>query len=78
MVLGCYYLTSNNIKNLYGTNHYFVCPEDVLLAYSNKQIDLHALVWVQEANSLENLKYTQTTPGRILFNKTIRKSLNLI
>ena len=78
MVLGCYYLTSNNIKNLYGTNHYFASSEDILLAYSSKQIDLHALVWVRETNSLTSLKYIQTTPGRILFNKTIKKSLNLI
>jgi len=78
MILGCYYMTSNNIKGLLGTNHYFACQEDALLAYSNKQINLHALIWVRDIGYLENLKYTQTTPGRILFNKTIKESLNLI
>lgn len=77
MVLGCYYLTSNNIKNLCGTNHYFSCFEDVLSAYFNKQIDLHALIWVRDTDSITNLKFIQTTVGRIIFNKIIKKSLNL-
>ena len=77
MVLGCYYLTSNNIKSLRGTNHYFTCSEDVLSAYFNKQIDLHALIWVRDTDSIRNLKCTQTTVGRIIFNKIIKDSLNL-
>jgi len=77
MVLGCYYLTSNNIKSLRGTNHYFTCSEDVLSAYFNKQIDLHALIWVRDTDSIRNLKCTQTTVGRIIFNKIIKESLNL-
>ena len=32
MVLGCYYLTVNNISGLLGSNHYFVDLEDVILA----------------------------------------------
>merc|ERR1712086_1029971 len=34
MILGCYYLTVNNIKKLKGSNHYFGNLQDVLLAYN--------------------------------------------
>jgi DNA-directed RNA polymerase subunit beta' len=111
MVLGCYYLTVNNIKGLLGSNHYFTDLEDVLLAYNQEQIELHSSIWVRYKNDLtipskviktiklpdqsyieyyENLqvrkdrndniivKYLQTTTGRVIFNYTIQKTLNLL
>ena len=111
MVLGCYYLTVNNIKNLLGSNHYFSSLEDVILAYNQEQIELHSLIWVrynkqvnQSLNLIkkitlpdttsieyyENLqirkdkdgeiivKYLQTTTGRVIFNYTIQKTLNIL
>lgn len=111
MVLGCYYLTVNNIQGLLGSNHYFANLEDVLVAYSQNKIELHTSIWVrskaQESNSLklekeillpdnsvieyyENLQirkdskgepitqYLQTTTGRVIFNYTIQKTLNLL
>jgi len=77
MVLGCYYLTSNNIKGLNGANHYFSGSGDALSAYFNEQINLHALIWVKDENCTPDLIYTRTTVGRIIFNRTIKKSLNL-
>ena len=47
MILGCYYLTVNNIKYLSGSSHYFANLEDVLLAYNQQQIELHSLIWVR-------------------------------
>ena len=47
MVLGCYYLTVNNIKSLLGSNHYFANLNDVILAYSQNQIELHTTIWVR-------------------------------
>jgi DNA-directed RNA polymerase subunit beta' len=47
MVLGCYYLTVNNISGLLGSNHYFSDLNDVLLAYYQNQIELHTLIWVR-------------------------------
>jgi len=47
MVLGCYYLTLNNIKNLLGCNHYFANLDDVILAYYQDRIELHATIWVR-------------------------------
>ena len=111
MVLGCYYLTVNNIKGLLGSNHYFTNLEDVILAYQQDQIELHSTVWVRYTNFItkpknlikklvlkdesfieyyENLQvrkdktgkelvqYIQTTTGRVIFNYTIQKTLNLV
>ena len=47
MVLGCYYLTLNNIKNLLGSNHYFANLEDVISAYYQDKVELHATIWVR-------------------------------
>ena len=47
MVLGCYYLTVNNIKGLLGSSHYFANLEDVLLAYNQNKIEIHSLIWVR-------------------------------
>jgi DNA-directed RNA polymerase subunit beta' len=50
MVLGCYYLTSDNIKGLLGSNHYFANIEDVLLAYNQNKIEIHTSIWVRYSN----------------------------
>jgi DNA-directed RNA polymerase subunit beta' len=47
MVLGCYYLTVNNIQGLLGSNHYFANLDDVVLAYYQDQIELHTSIWVR-------------------------------
>nr|QCI04723.1 RNA polymerase b'-subunit [Bornetia secundiflora] len=47
MVLGCYYLTTNNPSALRGTGQYFSCLEDALMAYYSNQIALHAFIWVR-------------------------------
>jgi len=47
MVLGCYYLTSNNIKNLLGSNHYFGNLQDVMLAFYQNQLELHSSIWIK-------------------------------
>nr|YP_010385989.1 RNA polymerase beta' subunit [Chaetoceros gelidus]UPO65059.1 RNA polymerase beta' subunit [Chaetoceros gelidus] len=47
MVLGCYYLTVNNINGLLGSNNYFANLDDVVLAYYQDQIELHTSIWVR-------------------------------
>ena len=111
MVLGCYYLTVNNIKGLHGSNHYFANLDDVILAYYQDQIELHSIIWVryndqqvEKGNFIKKtrlndgsiieyyqnvqirksidgssiVQYIQTTTGRVIFNYTIQKTLNLI
>ena len=55
MVLGCYYLTVNNIKNLIGSNHYFSNLEDVILAYSQNKIEIHSSIWIRYNDNKSNL-----------------------
>lgn len=47
MVLGCYYLTVNNIEGLLGSNHYFANLEDVTLAYNQNKIEIHSEIWLR-------------------------------
>jgi DNA-directed RNA polymerase subunit beta' len=58
MVLGCYYLTVNNMEGLLGSNHYFANLEDISLAYNQNKIEIHSEIWlrIDEDNSaLSNL-----------------------
>jgi len=56
MVLGCYYLTVNNIRGLLGSNHYFANLEDVILAYNQNKIEIHTSIWVRSTtDNSENL-----------------------
>lgn len=47
MVLGCYYLTSDNPTQQKGAGQYFSGLEDVIRAYEQNQIDLHAYIWIR-------------------------------
>ena len=51
MVLGCYYLTADNITSLLGANHYFSNLEDVLLAYNQKKVEIHSSIWIKTTES---------------------------
>jgi DNA-directed RNA polymerase subunit beta' len=114
MVLGCYYLTAENPKATKGADRYFAHLEDVITAYEQEIVDLHAYVWVRfdgevvngesevvdaEEKSTSGIvtriykgeksgqvtrrvrvdqegtilsQYVRTTPGRVLFNKTVQ------
>nr|QVQ56744.1 RNA polymerase b'-subunit [Erythrocystis saccata] len=47
MVLGCYYLTTNNPSADKGKNHFFSNLDDAIIAYNNHQLDIHAFIWVR-------------------------------
>ena len=47
MVLGCFYLTANNPAQQSFRSHYFANFEDVMMAYQQGVIPLHAFVWVR-------------------------------
>jgi DNA-directed RNA polymerase subunit beta' len=47
MVLGCYYLTVNNIEGLHGSNHYFSNLDDITLAYNQNTIEIHSEIWLR-------------------------------
>ena len=54
MVLGCYYLTTNNPSAKIGKGHYFSNLQDVLMSYEHKQISLHSLIWVRFDGKLDD------------------------
>jgi DNA-directed RNA polymerase subunit beta' len=54
MLLGCYYLTANNLFGLKNSSHYFSNTKDAILAWENKQIDLHSLIWVRYNGYVED------------------------
>ena len=81
MVLGCYYLTVNNVKGLLGSNHYFANLDDVILAYNQNKIEIHSGIWVRiqdDNSSLSNLiKKIVLNDGTIIEyydNRQIRKT----
>ncbi len=47
MVLGCYYLTAENPVDTKGKDHYFASLDDVIVAFEQGIIGIHAYVWVR-------------------------------
>ena len=83
MVLGCYYLTVNNVKGLCGSNHYFANLEDVILAYEQNEIEIHSLIWVRynnenqfTSNLIKKVELNDNTFIEYYENLQIRKSKN--
>jgi DNA-directed RNA polymerase subunit beta' len=74
MVIGCYYLTLNNIKNSRGSYHYFSDFNDALLAYANSKIDLHSTIWVRN-NQLNN-EDLNPTPNLVNKYQTVQCKTN--
>ncbi len=77
MVLGLYYITkgkkSTPTEKVKGEGKAFYSPEEVIIAYNEGQLDLHAYIKVKvnvrnEDDSLEK-KLLETTVGRVLFNQ---------
>jgi DNA-directed RNA polymerase subunit beta' len=83
MVLGCYYLTVNNIKRLFGSNHYFANLEDVILAYDQNRIEIHSSIWVRiidknqsPLNLIRKVKLEDNTIIEYYENMQLRKTEN--
>lgn len=83
MVLGCYYLTVNNIKGLLGSFHYFAGLSDVLLAHNQNKIELHTSIWVrcqnlnqEPLNLIKRIKLIDETSIYYYENMQIRKTQN--
>lgn len=47
MVLGCYYLTTENPYKQKGEGRYFSNFNDVVMAYEQSELDIHANIWVR-------------------------------
>nr|YP_009397439.1 RNA polymerase b'-subunit [Dasyclonium flaccidum]ARW66625.1 RNA polymerase b'-subunit [Dasyclonium flaccidum] len=73
MVLGCYYLTTNNPSASFGKGHFFSNLQDVIMSYNNKQIELHSFIWVRFNGTLDDI-----SDNNILIKKEIDINANEI
>ena len=77
MVLGLYYITkgkkSTATEKVKGEGKAFYSPEEVIIAYNENQLDLHAYIKVKvnvrNENDVLEKKLLETTVGRVLFNQ---------
>ncbi|HVO72879.1 MAG TPA: DNA-directed RNA polymerase subunit beta' [Ignavibacteriaceae bacterium] len=69
IVLGCYYLTKLREGDR-GEGMLFSSPEEVIMAYNNKILGLHARIKVKNDDQL-----IETTTGRVIFNQIVPKEM---
>lgn len=72
IILGCYYLTKIKENDL-GHGKVFSSPEEVLIAYNNKKVGLHARIKVRIDDEL-----IETSVGRVIFNQIVPKEMGFI
>ena len=85
MVLGLYYMTKGkktmDDEVVKGQGLSFYSPEEAIIAYNEKRVDLHAWVKVRKnirENGVTVLKTIETTVGRILFNQVVPVEMGYI
>ncbi|MDF1610995.1 DNA-directed RNA polymerase subunit beta' [Stygiobacter electus] len=72
MVLGLYYLTKLK-PGAKGEGKIFSSPEEVIIAYDNKVVELHAKIKVKIDD-----QFIETTVGRVIFNQIVPKEMGYI
>jgi DNA-directed RNA polymerase subunit beta' len=86
MVLGLYYITkgkkSTEEAKVKGEGKAFYSMEEVVIAYNEKQVDLHAHIRVKTLVRTDKgelyQKLIETTVGRVLFNQFVPKEVGFI
>ncbi|GAB4281412.1 MAG: DNA-directed RNA polymerase subunit beta' [Marinilabiliales bacterium] len=86
MVLGLYYITkarkSSENHKVKGEGMIFYSPQDVIIAYNEKVVDLHAVIKVKinnvDKDGNEFTEIIETTVGRVLFNQVVPKNVGYI
>ena len=85
MVLGLYYMTKGRKDTpeypIKGEGFRFYSPQEVIIAYNEGKVDLHAVITVK-TNDIENgvkvNKIIETTVGRVLFNQVVPEEYGYI
>jgi DNA-directed RNA polymerase subunit beta' len=86
MVLGLYYISKGKktigTEVVRGQGMSFYSPEEVMIAYNERMIDLHAHIKVKvnvrnEDGTLTN-KLFETTVGRVIFNQHVPKTVGFV
>jgi DNA-directed RNA polymerase subunit beta' len=85
MVLGLYYITKERVsvkeRKVKGEGLKFYSSEEVIIAYNEKKVDLHAKIKVRINNVVkgnEVVEIIETTVGRVLFNQFVPKKIGYI
>ncbi|HHU78946.1 MAG TPA: DNA-directed RNA polymerase subunit beta' [Clostridiales bacterium] len=77
MILGCYYLTIEK-QGMKGEGKIFSSADEIIMAYSEGVIDLHAKVklrQVREINGERAARIIEVTAGRVIFNEAVPQDL---
>jgi DNA-directed RNA polymerase subunit beta' len=85
MVLGLYYISKGKVSEgdvkVIGEGKTFYSPEEVIIAYNEKKLDLHANIKVR-LNTIEAgekvTKIMETTTGRVIFNEVVPEEVGYI
>ena len=81
MVLGLYYMTKHR-PGARGEGMTFYSPDEVIIAYNEGQVDMHAIVKVKVEDIDDNGEHfkhiIETTVGRILFNQVVPRKAGYI
>ncbi|MFZ0392028.1 MAG: DNA-directed RNA polymerase subunit beta' [Calditrichia bacterium] len=72
MVLGCYYVTKER-SGVLGEGKIFSSPAEVIVAYNDKKLDLHAKIKVRI-----NKGMVDTTVGKVMFNEIVPQEMGFI
>jgi DNA-directed RNA polymerase subunit beta' len=86
MVLGLYYITKARVstpeRKVKGENGIFYSPEEVIIAYNEGKLELHAPIKVKSYDLNENgvptLMMIDTTCGRVLFNEHVPREVGFV
>lgn len=77
MVLGSYYLTIE-IPGVKGEGMVFKDYNEMLLAYTNQAVDLHARVKVKKVLSDGAVVFVESTVGRFIFNENLPQDIGFV
>jgi DNA-directed RNA polymerase subunit beta' len=86
MVLGLYYITkgkkSTEAEKVRGEGMNFYSPEEVIIAYNEGRVDLHAYIKVKvdvrDNEGRLKKKLLETTVGRVIFNQSVPKEVGFV
>ena len=86
MVLGLYYITKGKTSTkedvVKGEGSIFYSPKEVIIAFNEKKLDLHAHIKVKtydlNQEGIPELRILETTCGRVLFNENVPREAGYI
>jgi DNA-directed RNA polymerase subunit beta' len=86
MVLGLYYITKARVstpeRKVNGEGGIFYSPEEVIIAYNEGKLELHAQIKVKsydlDENGVPTLMMIDTTCGRVLFNERVPREVGYV